>query len=460
MISRNITGGALSAGFITKLQSRYESPKVLLRLAIETTPNMNEALDDSETRLDVDDNSYFSDNDWIMVDDEIMFVTDATAGANQIDVTRGYGISVAAAHDDNSDIYILDTYAVLSGPLLGFDPELGASDTVVHLSNADKAWNIFLSDRTHHGNIASLELSFDGLSESMYLYRGILDHVEPSSSDMSIYLYLKDRISDKLDEVIDPAHDALTLFQASKNPMDAIWEILVTEGGFDSETSQANLDIDYTKWNACKTKLTAQNLSFSMTIPRSHSYRSAVQTILYLANCHGFITNEGKIGFDYAVNDAVSGDDTWTRDKLLSEVSGGKVNSRVYTDTDNIVNWQKTFHGYDVTEAIWSGTDIDQNTASQSRYGIQSIVEADYVVWHDDLSSAQGGSAWVETMNKDPKIFAELLTWLYGARMEIGDVVDLTDSDYGWSNEYLKIEQVKMNMENFTTQFLTRAAAV
>lgn len=465
MITRNTTGANLSAGFITKLQTAVESPQIVFRYQVDSTTDLNENLDDNETLITVDDSSVFSDDDIITIGAEWMLVVDAAAGGNIIEVTRGYALSVATIHSTGIDIYILAEYDVMNVSDLSVDQNLGRPEAVVTVSNADQSWNIFLSDLTNHGNLGIIELKFSGLSENMSLFRGVVDHVELSDRDMTASIYLYDRLAKFLDQEMDPRPGALDLVNGPyTNPMSFIWEILVTEGGLDSTASQANRDIDYAKWDALKTKLAAQNFNIGVRIPRMHTYRSAIQAILYLCSCWGFMTHEGKIGFDYAANDAGAGDDTWTQAHILMNQNGRDIDGNApYTDITEIVNDQWVSHGFDHTTGIWlSDTDgtIVHNSdgTSQGVYGIMASAEANPIVWHDTIASATGGSDWVEDIHKDPMIFAPLTTWLYGARVEIGDVIDLTDGDWSWTNKLMKVERVlSWNVTDFAIQVLLRA---
>jgi hypothetical protein len=464
MITRNSAGGTLSAGFISALQGTTETPSIIFRFATDSTTDLNEALDDSETVIDVDDSSVFDNGDIIIVDDEHMLVTDDAYGANQIEVTRGYWISVAATHSDNTDIYIFDSYPVLDITDISVDPNLGKSEAVVHVSNADQSWNIFLSDPTNHGNLARIELTISPVADNMTLFTGVVDHVEYSDRDMSCYIYLSDRLAKVLDQEFGNPQDEVDYTSVAQNPADIVWDILETYAGLDSTSSQDNIDIDYTKWDAWKTKLTGQNMDdIKARFSGGHTYRSAIQAILYLTSSWGYITYEGKIGFDYAANDAVAGDDTWTQAHILTEADGSRVDgNRPSTDLENIVNYQNVAYGYDpdsewdATLGKWVGTVVNQHT-SQTDYGIFAIAEADATVWHHDSASATGGSNWVEDIHATPKIYSELLTWMYGFRTEIGDVIDLTDADYGWTNNLMKVERIlSLNMTNFTLTVLMR----
>ena len=66
------------------------------------TTQLNEALDNSETAVDVDDETGITTaNDVILVDEELMIVT-ATTDDNTLTVTRGHSGTTAVAHDDNT----------------------------------------------------------------------------------------------------------------------------------------------------------------------------------------------------------------------------------------------------------------------------------------------------------------------------------------------------------------------
>jgi hypothetical protein len=74
--------------------------------ALDTGVNTDEALDDSETEVDVGDASIFVVNDLIQIDSEIMLVTarDISSTQNTLTVTRGYFSTTEATHDNASDV--------------------------------------------------------------------------------------------------------------------------------------------------------------------------------------------------------------------------------------------------------------------------------------------------------------------------------------------------------------------
>ena len=68
------------------------------------TGQLNEALDNSETAVDVDDGTLYAANDRIRVDDEWMEVT--SISTNTLTLVRGYAASDAVTHLDNAKIWI------------------------------------------------------------------------------------------------------------------------------------------------------------------------------------------------------------------------------------------------------------------------------------------------------------------------------------------------------------------
>ena len=66
----------------------------------------NEALDASETDVDVDEGAQFTVGDIIKIDSEMMKIT--AINTNTLTVTRAYNGTTAATHDNDSEIYTLN----------------------------------------------------------------------------------------------------------------------------------------------------------------------------------------------------------------------------------------------------------------------------------------------------------------------------------------------------------------
>jgi len=73
-----------------------------------STNQLAEALDGSETDVDVDDASMFQSGDIIEVDSETMLITAVSASpSNTLTVTRGYAGTSATSHNDDSIVYVI-----------------------------------------------------------------------------------------------------------------------------------------------------------------------------------------------------------------------------------------------------------------------------------------------------------------------------------------------------------------
>jgi hypothetical protein len=93
-------------------ESKLKSPQLGFTLSMQSTGDplpknlLNEALDASETDVDVDEGAQFSIGDIIKVDSEMMKVTNIAT--NTLTVTRAYNGTTAATHDDDSEVYTLN----------------------------------------------------------------------------------------------------------------------------------------------------------------------------------------------------------------------------------------------------------------------------------------------------------------------------------------------------------------
>ena len=90
--------------------------------------NMGSNINNSATTLVVDNGAYFKVGDLIRVDDELMAVS--AVSSNNLTISRGYGDSSAAAHNDNADVFILGTI-----PVEGADPVSGINNQRTSLYN-------------------------------------------------------------------------------------------------------------------------------------------------------------------------------------------------------------------------------------------------------------------------------------------------------------------------------------
>lgn len=97
-LTKLIKKGAAPKTPMLKLEWGYGSPNPDL-------DQLNEALDNSETGVDVDNGAFFQVGQVIKVDDELMLVT--SISSNTLTVVRGYAGSTADTHADNTAVIIM-----------------------------------------------------------------------------------------------------------------------------------------------------------------------------------------------------------------------------------------------------------------------------------------------------------------------------------------------------------------
>ena len=100
-----------------KLEFYDKGMKRFLELTQTNTTLLNEALDNSETGIDVDDGTVFAINDVIKIDSEQMLIT--SISTNTLTVTRGYNSTTAVIHSNNAGItVVVDGAETISVPKL------------------------------------------------------------------------------------------------------------------------------------------------------------------------------------------------------------------------------------------------------------------------------------------------------------------------------------------------------
>ena len=135
------------------------------------TTQLNEALDNSETAIDVDDETGMNTaNDVILVGEELMLVS-ATTDDDTMTVARGHSGTTAVAHDDNTTVRLAVGNAVETDDFVGW----GSSASVTVSGNQIRLWShdnfgedliinainsgIFYWDRTNGLSTRAVELS-------------------------------------------------------------------------------------------------------------------------------------------------------------------------------------------------------------------------------------------------------------------------------------------------------------
>jgi len=196
------------------------------------TTQLNEALDDSETAIDVDDETGITTaGDVILVGEELMLVAGDTDD-NTLNVTRGHSGTTAVAHDDDTTVRLAVGNAITTDDFVGW----GSSASVTVSGNQIRLWShdnfgedliinainngIFYWDRTNGLGARAVELST--ISGTKTSVPQIAKQIMVSDRDRHVIAFGADGLgatatATQGDGVQDPL---LIRFSSQENPID------------------------------------------------------------------------------------------------------------------------------------------------------------------------------------------------------------------------------------------------
>lgn len=152
-----------------KLKAVQLGSTVSLQSTGDPLPNnlLNEALDASETEVDVDEGGQFSAGQIIQIDDELMKIV--SIATNTLTVTRGYNNTTAAAHDNDSTISTLNV--ITDGIIISYYAEPDKLSSITGTIDIDNVLQPALIDfvkgkalmdaaaRATDGNLAQIRMA-------------------------------------------------------------------------------------------------------------------------------------------------------------------------------------------------------------------------------------------------------------------------------------------------------------
>jgi len=195
---------------------------------------LNEALDNSETAVDVDDETGMNTaNDVILVDNELMLVS-ATTDDNTMTVARGHSGTDAVAHDDNTLVRLAKGNADSANDFVGW----GNAASVTITGNQIRLWShdnfgedlivnpinggLFYWDRTNGLAARAIELSATGTFSGETSVPQVAKQIIVSDQDRHVIAFGCDGFganssATQGDGVQDPL---LIRFSSQENPVD------------------------------------------------------------------------------------------------------------------------------------------------------------------------------------------------------------------------------------------------
>lgn len=317
---------------------------------------------------------------------------------------------------------------------LSRDGNLSTGEVLVTVMNTAGQWNTFITTEGELKKSGDIQIYFDGDAENMPLFNGEVVRATGIDEEMKMTLLIRDRFAAALDAPLGSANDLKDYTDAARTPADLVWKILTEEAGFNAGITQANPDIDFDKFGNWQATTSTNNLSFKALF-YGNSIRSAIREILRMSQSFGWITNEGKIAFKEMFNEEITGDDTWTKEHIISNTPD--------VDVDFIMNDLKIYYNWSTFTGEFETFHNAVDATSQGFYGTHEHTENTPIVWHNDLASAQGGALWLDHLYDGKRVFTSVKVPWYGFRTQIGDVIDLTDADWGYSTDLFKVHAIE-----------------
>lgn len=170
-IATNLGDGGTTETSESKLKAVQLGSQVSYQSSGDPIPKnlLNEALDTTETAVDVDEGGQFSVNEMIQIDDEIMLITAVDISTNTLTVTRGYRDTTAATHAEDSEIKTINV--VSDGIVISYYAEPDKLTSIIDTIDIDNVLQPALIDyvkgkalmdaaaRATDGNLAQIRMA-------------------------------------------------------------------------------------------------------------------------------------------------------------------------------------------------------------------------------------------------------------------------------------------------------------
>ncbi len=364
------------------------------------------------------------------------------SGMRSATLSTGFIAKLQAKANNPRVRFVFDGDDTLDSQVLGVtqihrDTRLSTGTTKVTVSNADQAWNIFLSDPTNMHRTASVSLYWLGDTEYMPLMTGTVERVEYRDPDINIFI--RDRMSAMLGFPLGSGQAVQDYYTTGAwNAADLVWEILTDVGGLDATANSTNTDIDYDRWVEWKSFLSGRASSIKARFT-GHSIQTALLNIATLTVSWIWVNNEGK--FSFAPNDLPT--------TALTESDFLKMD--VDESTDAIINRYEVYYGFDVDNGNFLVTpEVQENADSRTDYGAHDFTVEDRIVWHTNSASASPAATRAIALKKDPILLAIITSPFYHYRLQITDNLTLTEAHKGLVAEGARINELDIDISNAT----------
>jgi len=317
------------------------------------------------------------------------------------------------------------------------------TNLTVNLSNEDKTFNFFISDRINLVNSCSIQLGYTHITsgdELIDFYNGMITKVSYGNGTAKISI--EDKFKPLSEKLIGTQDTPIDYTGSNHLPSDLAWYICTSHGGLDATQSSANTDIDYDSFQTWAAIFSSDAVYLEGRFT-GQKCTDALRRISRVTRSSINI-KANKIAFQrFSLVDSLS--------TVITEDSN--LGITLDLDDKSIINKQHMLFNYDTTSKYHSNSLIHINTMSVNSYGAHEEVEKDNKVWYVDSPSANNAAQRTVLTKGLPYNSLEVITAANGIVSEIGDMIQLTESHLDISAETYRIMSSKYNLDTLKCSF-------
>lgn len=292
----------------------------------------------------------------------------------------------------------------------------------IELANQQGTFNFFVESKITLTDLCGIDIGFTSVTshdpEYEGMYQGYIDNV--IFDNHVIKLTLSDRIQRLTQRTIgtkdSPAVFSSTIMLAS----DIFWAICTSYGGLDTTASAANVDIDYTAWQAWAAVFSADSLIMGAAF-KGVKCAEALSKLARMT--HSTISTNGlKIT---PRRFTVNSENSYTFNETTS------FKTKITLTDRTIINRQYMEALYIPNSNDWSIEVLSQNSASVNSFGLKEQREKDSAIWYTTSASALNYTQRIVSLNNEPNENLEIEAGFIAGLLHIGDIVTIDDVTQG-----------------------------
>jgi len=241
------------------------------------------------------------------------------------------------------------------------------TNLTINLSNEEKTFNFFLSDRINIVNSCSIKFGYTHATsgdELLDFYAGMITKVSYAKGIASISI--EDKFKPLSERLMGTQDAAIDYTGSNHLPSDMAWYICTSYGGLSSITSVSNPDIYFASFQSWAAVFSGD----SVFITGRFTGQKCTDSLRRLSRITGSAIHikNNKIFFKrFSLVDSLN---TVINNDNLKDIT-------LKIDDANMINRQHMLFNYDVTSKYHTGTVTSANSTSINSYGLKEGIEKD-----------------------------------------------------------------------------------